>query len=249
MDENHQIFDNTVLINKDGKLNISLYHGTSTIFLNSIIKNGLGGFNPVNDWKLLDLSREVFELSEKHLKGTAFFELNSGSFENISKQSNDNNANFQHGDIYLSPTRFTAARYAINSAFGSEILTCSIDFIRELIKMDIEYVKVELPKKYPGIFRLLALVPSPLLIEVTSVDSMLLLNEHGESPASNFEKILKYMNESPDYMESSLTQNNFRLKSPKGLFDLKVWLINTHEFNGFLPRYSLHEIRTDRKTM
>ena len=36
-------------MNEKNELTVDLFHGTSTIFLNSIIRNGLGGINPVED--------------------------------------------------------------------------------------------------------------------------------------------------------------------------------------------------------
>ena len=44
------------------------YHGTSSFFLNSIKTNGLGGIVPSVDYKLLELLRHLFDLSEVHLK-------------------------------------------------------------------------------------------------------------------------------------------------------------------------------------
>lgn len=44
------------------------YHGTSSLFLRSIKKNGLGGINPNIDYKLLELLRFLYELSESKLQ-------------------------------------------------------------------------------------------------------------------------------------------------------------------------------------
>lgn len=43
------------------------YHGTSSIYLRSIKKYGLGGINPNIDYKLFELLRFMYELSELHL--------------------------------------------------------------------------------------------------------------------------------------------------------------------------------------
>ena len=59
-------------ITKDGKLTIPLFHGTTTIFLESIIENGLGGRNPIKDLNLFELANEVYTLSEKYLKDTLY---------------------------------------------------------------------------------------------------------------------------------------------------------------------------------
>jgi len=42
----------------------ALYHGTLSLFLDGIIKNGLGGMNPISEWKNLDLAREIHPMVE-----------------------------------------------------------------------------------------------------------------------------------------------------------------------------------------
>lgn len=37
-------------INKQGILDIPLFHGTSSLFLPSIIENGLGAINPITEY-------------------------------------------------------------------------------------------------------------------------------------------------------------------------------------------------------
>jgi hypothetical protein len=44
-----------LVVNSDDKLNFDLYHLTSTLFLDSIVQNGLGAINPVREWNILDL--------------------------------------------------------------------------------------------------------------------------------------------------------------------------------------------------
>ena len=55
----------------DNKISVDLYHGTSTLFLDSIIENGLGGVNPVTEWNLIELCKEVYKL-----KNTEFHKNN-----------------------------------------------------------------------------------------------------------------------------------------------------------------------------
>lgn len=50
------------LYSEDGTLNIHLYHGTSTLFLDSILKHGLAGVNPVKEWELVELCNEVYTI-------------------------------------------------------------------------------------------------------------------------------------------------------------------------------------------
>ena len=233
------------MITDDGKLTIDLYHGTSTLFLDSIIQKGLGAVNPVNEWKLLELSKEVYALSEQYIKETNFFLKKSYSFKKMTEQSSGGSFNFQHGDTYLTPSKQTAARYAINTRYGSEMLTYTIDFLKELISLDIQYVKTNLFRKYPKIFGLIEANPSPLLIRVSNVSINSLLSEYGDDPGANLEDVKQMMNESRDFSETALQQTNFRLVTSVPLTDLKIWLINVQKWNLLSPQYNLYEIKSE----
>ena len=167
------------MINEENNLTVDLYHGTSTLFLDSIVSNGLGGINPVKDWNLLELSKEVYDLSVEHLQGTQLFQVSSLAFKLMTEQKNSGSFNFQHGDTYLSASKITAANYAISKRYGSEILTYTIDFLKELLTLNIPYVKQELYRKYSGVFELIEANPFPLLIQLSNVNTSSLLNEHG----------------------------------------------------------------------
>lgn len=106
------------IVNNKNQLTIDLFHGTSTLFLDSIVQNGLGGINPISQWNVLELSKEVLELSEEHLKENEIYVIKSFSFRKMTEQSNEGMFNFQHGQTYLSPSRDTASSYAINKEFG-----------------------------------------------------------------------------------------------------------------------------------
>ena len=231
------------MITTESKLTINLYHGTSTLFLDSIVHNGLGAVNPVNEWKLLELSKEVYALSEQYLKETKLFQVSSYSYKSMTEQTNSGSFNFQHGDTYLSPSKQTAARYAINKRYGSEMLTYTIDFLKELLSLDIKYVKSDLFRKYPKVFGLIEANPSPLLIQVSNVKISSLLSEHGADPQANLDEVEQHINESPDFFDTIMQQTNFRLISPMQVDDLKLWLINVQKWHNLSPQYNLYEIK------
>lgn len=233
------------MIDATNQLAVDLYHGTSTLFLDSILKNGLGGVNPVTDLKLLELSKEVYELSTQHLKETQLFQVSSYSFKKMAEQSNSGKFNFQHGDTYLSPTKHTAARYAISKRYGSELLTYTIDFLKLLIELKIKYVTVDLYKKYPKVFGLIESNPSPLLIQAKSIAVSSLSDEHGNSPFENLKNINELMSESSDLRDMMLQQTNFRLTSPVSASDLKLFLINVQNWSSLSPKYNLYEIKKE----
>lgn len=231
------------MVIKNNILTIDLYHGTSTLFLDSIIQKGLAAVNPVNEWNLLELSKEVYALSEQHLKETNLFQVCSHSFKNMTEQSKCGSFNFQHGDTYLSPSKQTAARYAINKRYGSELLTYTLDFLKELLSLDIKYVKTDLLRKYHKIFGLIEANPSPMLIQVSNVNVSSLLSEHGNDPQANLEQVEQFINESPKFFDTVLQQTNFRLVSPMQIDNLKFWLINVQKWHNLSPEYNLYEIK------
>lgn len=233
------------MVTKENKLTIDLYHGTSTLFLDSIIQNGLGAVNPVTEWKLQELSKEVYALSEQYLKETKLFQMSSYSFKRMTEQSNAGRFNFQHGDTYLSLSKQTASRYAINKRYGSEMLTYTIDFLKELLNLEIQDVKSRLFRKYPKVFGFIEANPSPLLIQVKNVSVTSLLSEHGDDPQVNFDQIKDVINESKDLFDAILQQTNFRLVSPMPLGELKFWLINVQKWDPLSPQYNLYEIKPE----
>lgn len=234
------------IINSEKNLTITLYHGTSTLFLDNIIDKGLGGLNPVKEWKLVELSKEVYELSKQYLADNKLFKAHSYSFERMTEQSNKGSFNFQHGNTYLSPSKQTATNYAISKRYGSELLTYIIDLLQELLKLDIKEVKIYLYKKYSNIFGLIEANPSPLLIEVKNVNIASLISEHGEDPTSNLHQIDEWLKEGISYFDILSQQTNFRLIEPVSTENLKFWFINVTNWNPYTPDYNLYEINTQK---
>ena len=80
---------------QNGRLSIPLYHGTSTLFVDSIANHGLGGMNPVKEWSLLELAKEVLLLSEGEILPRSseslygdLYALSNPAYEMKTQQSN-----------------------------------------------------------------------------------------------------------------------------------------------------------------
>jgi len=232
---------------------IDLYHGTSTLFLDSILQHGLGGVNPVTEWQLLELSREVYALSQLHLKETPLFQNSSFSFKLMTEQSNSGRMNFQHGDTYLSASRQTAANYAIRKRYGSELLTYTLNFLQELIRQNVPDLEKEIYQKYYRFWVFLKVNPSPILIRVSGISSSILLDEHGNNPDSNIAEIAKIAELSKSFTEEfrddTLQQINFRLKESVQVNRLKIWLINVQNHDALFPEYNLYELANTAQTV
>lgn len=230
------------ILNTEKNLNFDLYHGTSTIFLNSIENYGLGGVNPVNEWKILELSKEVFILSEKYLKDSDLFNAKSKSYEMMIAQSSNGSFNFQHGDTYITPSKETAIRYAISNTFGSELLSRTIEFLKKLLDLKIQYATKDLFRKFPKIFGLIEANPSPVLIKIKNVPPEILTNEHGEPPLENYNRISEILSTYPEIADTALQQTNFRLNSPISKKNHGKFLIVVTKWDPFKPEYNLYSI-------
>lgn len=178
------------------------YHGTSSLFLRSIKKNGLGGINPNVDYKLLELLRFLYELSESHLqdnndylifrkttKAMVFQEsllIEDGKHKGLH--------NFKHKNIYLSFGVFRAVTYATGAEYGSEILTRIIDLYR-LLKQKIGQLTIPSSINIIDIDTVEKMQYFPILIGVDYVNPRYLQTEYGESAEESLSKILKMKNE------------------------------------------------------
>ncbi|MBL7932928.1 MAG: hypothetical protein JNL60_13555 [Bacteroidia bacterium] len=232
------------ILNKYNQLTIDLFHGTSTLFLDSIVSNGLGGVNPVSEWNILGLCKEVCEFSDQHLKETKLYQRSFGSLKRMAEQTAAETFNFQHGDTYVSPSQQTAVRYAINKRFGSEILTYTIDFLQELIKKEIPYVTQELYRKYLKIYGLIESNPSPLLVKIKDVPISALVSEGGQDPTENLNELNEAFINFDDRYELFVQQHNFRLIKPVPKANLELYLINIQKYSQLDPKYNFYKIET-----
>ena len=76
---------------------LPLFHGTSTLFLDSIVQSGLGGVNPVVEWRILEFAREIYPVVKQHLSHEDGFRVKAQSFSFMVEQRSAA-TNFQHGD-------------------------------------------------------------------------------------------------------------------------------------------------------
>lgn len=146
---------------------IPLYHGTSTLFLNSIIESGLGGRDLISGWKVLEFAKLRYPFAEEHLSRRDDFRVKCQSFKWIVEQKSAA-MNFQHADTYLSPARSTAVRYAANHRYGSELLTYRLDLLQQLVCLGVDGVCNHLYRAYPRQVPIeLARCPSPAIVRQT----------------------------------------------------------------------------------
>ncbi len=97
----------------DGVLRLPLYHGTSTLWMDSIRKNGLGGAMP-----RLEEVRALLGIINEHIPP----ERKDVMLEMMVNQE-QGSMNWQHGQVYFSLAFEDAKNYALSNSFGSEILS------------------------------------------------------------------------------------------------------------------------------
>jgi hypothetical protein len=163
------------------------YHGTSDIFLDSIIQSGLGGINPNSEFKHLETLKFLFELAERHLiKNESYKQLRDttkamvlqGILE-IEIHGRKERLNFRHEGTYIALSEIRAISYACNK-YGSEIVTRSISLMALLDQIGIDYSNPELAaiNRFQQ-FRLKP--PKPILIKIAEVDEERLDKEDGKT--------------------------------------------------------------------
>src|SRR5688572_22257695 len=95
-----------------GKFCIPLYHGTSSLFVPSIMEKGLGGDNPILVYDAETFLQTILNACTDCL--SAHSDWNSTSYAVdwiIGQKVLKSGANFQHGQLYLTPSRACAERY------------------------------------------------------------------------------------------------------------------------------------------
>ena len=225
-------------------LEFPLYHGTSTIFLESIKKHGLGGWDPIKEWRVLECARLLLPIAEAHAEHSEVITNHIGTARKMVSQVNDG-MNFQHGQVYLSPAELTAVHYATSKKKGSELISRVVLFIEELTRLKVKAVTHDIYTEFPRLVELQDIDSAPILIKVNQVKKDSLLSENGALPNENIDFIRSIKIKYPDSWETICQQSNFRLIAPVPAADLTVNLISVRSrgFWGMDPDYGLIEVK------
>ena len=232
-----------MLVADNGQILISLYHGTSKIFLDSIQESGLGAKDPNIMFKSHELLTEMFNLEGWNWSDDPEFStMELITRYTVGQSVSGGGFNFRHGNTYLTPSKLTAVRYALINRLGSELLSMTISLFDELKVRD-EGKACEIASRYPIISGLLSLEHQPLLVEALRVPIRSLRSEQGDDP----EVVIDQIDNSPDGMDSKLfhivfQQHNFELIYPLPAENLRYYEIEWHNSDTISPKYSLRPI-------
>lgn len=150
------------------KINIKLFHGTSTLFLDSIIEMGLGDKNPLNNYDAYDFIKEMYTAGE-NIWGTNLnhsWQVEKIVLQGMAKQKITRGGfNWRHGNAYLTPGISRALNYAIHNEYGSELLSNCLRYYQRIKRRYPDYQFSEMVDKSP-IMNLLDKTFEPILIEI-----------------------------------------------------------------------------------
>jgi len=165
-------------------LNIPLYHGTSTLFLNSILENGLAGKNIIYEFKIIDKFKSLVTIGDDLLShDTEWLSARYILEQIVSQNITDTGYNFRHGGAYLTPSINKAKYYATVNRYGSELLSQYfnvIDIIHN--KLPSHNIISQIKGENPGTFNYYNKEHNPIVIKLMDIPIQYLKNENGDNP-------------------------------------------------------------------
>tara|TARA_R100000306_G_scaffold45172_2_gene43167 strand:+ start:399 stop:1094 length:696 start_codon:yes stop_codon:yes gene_type:complete len=117
------------LLDRKGNFRVAFYHGTSSLFADSIKELGLGGRDPVKTNGWAECFGELFRLADQKLSNHPKWQEGRENLLPIVEQGLSNDGlrfNFAHGETYITPHKMMAEQYGLQA--GCEIL----DYIKTL---------------------------------------------------------------------------------------------------------------------
>lgn len=210
----------------DGKLTVPLFHGTSTLFRDSILETGLGGRNMVEELGLRTTASRLLELHSEAPQPDPMQFLDDDVLRKIATDPSTQNPvghsglNFRYGGTYVTPSRQAAARYALLNNCGSEALAC---ILRQLDRLSSRIPGIHSRAEFSRIVAFAAQPRSPLLVEARDVPVALLRAEQGGSCRPFLEYIESVLGD-PNY-DTMIQQTNFELLGPILAFQLRLYKI------------------------
>jgi len=202
---------------------MNLYHGTSEIFLESIIEHGLGGINPNFHFRNLDLFKFLAEKSDTEL-------MNNSEYKNFRpevlaiKEQRDlfftdsygimRSLNYRHDGIYAAYSREKAAIYCCDNKYGSEILEYCIKLYL-LLKAKIPNFKLPEELNLFKIEKFINVEHKPIIVEILNIEEDEVETESGKKGKDALlalKNAFEHMNQKQKFED--LQYLNFKLLKP-----------------------------------
>jgi hypothetical protein len=209
---------------ENGILTIPLYHGTSSLFIDSIIDKGLGGIDPLDELGAREFGCKMFDLCDRYLCRDEKWKSHRGLVEaTVKQESIGGGLNYKHGESYLALAPDMAISYACSQRYGSEFLTTSI--------------RMYILLKYKNVVDLSCFDASPMmkLLDVAHHPILLTLNNVKiKDIDTETDRILsQQLEEIEIYMKKNILRNlNFKLKVPVYKENFTVTKISCDSISG-----------------
>lgn len=212
----------------------SYYHGTSTLFLPSILANGLGGINPNIKYQTIQLLRHLYFDCEKFLLDNEEFRKHARTTVAMINQESidieiDNQVqafHFRHHVIYVSHHEYTAVKHAVINKYGSEIV-CRLSLLFSLLKSKIQDYQLPNELDKIGLNKIMSKEYQPVLIKTKPLDHTYLAKEDSKTSKEALELMKAVERFAPKDTYELLSQYaNFELLKPLPPQDLSFFLIN-----------------------
>lgn len=205
--------------NVEEALSFPIYHGTSSFFADSIVKEGLGARNVVAEMNALEflakargVCKEVMDL-DSDLKLSEYVLMSDAM---IAQKVTPGRMNFRHGSAYLTPAVTQAALYATMHCVGSELISRCVYLYQKLTAHDAAQ-KTQHAQKVsvtsPGIAALNPAKCFPVVIKASNVLKSAVAGESDQ----DIEALIRYVEtnlKEPELFEIMTCQSNFRLINP-----------------------------------
>lgn len=190
------------------KLNFPLLHGTSTLYTGYFVPGSIAVAWIHRD-AAIELLRQTTNAIASLAGGVKFWERDA-----LAQASHL--ANWQHGQIFLTPSRESAFRYAHSGAkHGGELLTICACALERLSVLDAESYR-RLRGNADGLARYLDGGGRPMLVVFDGVDT-----DDLDAERSGFESVEKLLSRLPHpddpHFDVLTQQSNFRFRQNKGI--------------------------------
>ena len=205
----------------DGRLTVPLFHGTSTLFCESIRETGLGGCSLLEEMGLGIAIRELLK-HEDELQTIPNWDFEKRFMLRIAGvQENPKGSIFRYCGTCVTPSRETALRYATLYECGSEALTCTLKIIKPAVAQ-LPHLASQQP--FSTILAFAEQPKLPVLVEARDVQEEWLHSEGGEPP----DAVLDFLQDAlqdPDIYDMWTQQSNFELVHPIPSSQLRFYQI------------------------
>jgi len=215
LDDLHHLLNQTGAFNeifvRDECMQVPLYHGTSSIMLDSIKKHGLGGydiiFGPPGGKSFFDEVLCISEMSEKLQSDSDIYCLadyiSEITLKKIKGQTSGEGYNFRHGSVYFALSYDHAKKYC--RSYGSELISEAMRWFEKLSLDDQE----KLRHKYHLLFEFLdkAKTAYPVILEIRKMSVNMLASEHGEKIQDQLARLESCWNRMLQEIKDTINRN------------------------------------------